>query len=273
MIFITKDNNNFKTLHFFGLKIKLSRKRRRMHQLMNNIKAEIYASLHSDLNLLKNAIADPHGLGFLELLLENAHVPQHHKAIFQKMPANAICIDGGANIGVFTDICCHQKAIVHAFEPALYAYNILKEKYKNNSDVIVYKKAIWTENCEMDFYDCTEEDTDFLTYSQGNSLIKNTLSDGYKHTSKEKVQACDFIEFLNNNFISKNLSLYLIKLDIEGAEFEVLEQIIANNYHKHINKILVETHETSIPDGEEKLQKIKDLITANNITNIYLDWY
>lgn len=259
--------NGKRIIYVFGIKIYQYYSARAYDDLFLYLE-----KLNKDNELIQNALSDPHGMGFLELLLNHAHVAQHHKFIFQKMPANAICIDGGANIGAFADICLHKNGIVHAFEPGEEAYNILNEKYKNNSKVILYKKAIHTKNSTVQFYNCQEENDDFLTYSQCNSLIKFSSEEHIHQTASSQIETCDFVEFIKKNFIDLNTEIYVVKLDIEGAEFEVLDSMIDNNVCSHIKYILVETHKRLFADGDEKLNQLKKKIEKNNITNIYLDW-
>ena len=73
-------------------------------------------------------------MGNLSLLLRNAKVAMKHQVIFQKMREGDVCIDGGANVGVFTDICKHQGALVYAFEPNADAFKILE---KNIVQIII----------------------------------------------------------------------------------------------------------------------------------------
>lgn len=279
---IEYDENRFKTLILFGIKIRLSKERRRIFRIKNEILKKIEPELNKiyaldgiqwQLLLLRRAIADPKGLGFLELLMENAHVAQEHKIIFQNLTTSDICIDGGANIGIFSDICLHQGGIVYSFEPDKMAFQVLSEKYKDVSNIYIYNEAIWIEDCMMDFYDCENDQYNYLDYSQGKSLIKNNLTNGLKHTTKHSVKSIDFVRFIKEKFINNNLQIYLLKLDIEGAEFEVLTKLIELDYHKHIRYILVETHENNIDNGSEKLEKLKKEIDKKNIENIWLDWY
>lgn len=56
-------------------------------------------------------------------------------------------------------------------------------------------------------------------------------------------------------------SVDVIKLDIEGVEFEVLPQWIADNELNFCNQILIEFHERFYPDGQQRLEKIKQGLT------------
>lgn len=64
----------------------------------------------------------------------------------------------------------------------------------------------------------------------------------------------------------------MIKLDIEGAEFDILNDLIDQKLYKKIEYIMVETHERFFNDGIQKINLLKEKIRKNNITNIFLDW-
>ena len=264
LVGIKRDANRCRILYFFGLKLNISLKRKKQLKLRRLIQEET--------KIFLGAMADPNGLGFLELMLTHANVSQKHKYIFQQMPENAICIDAGANIGVFSDICLNRQAKVYSFEPNQIAFDILRRKYRNNHDIYLYKKAVWVEETTLDFFSTELQKDNFLLYSQGNSLIKNHGEDGYSHTTKETVEACDFNQFIIDTFVSHNKHIYLLKMDIEGAEFEVLNKLIDKDLHKNFEFILVETHERFFDDGDCKIKELQKKIKEKNINNIFLDW-
>jgi FkbM family methyltransferase len=53
----------------------------------------------------------------------------------------------------------------------------------------------------------------------------------------------------------------ILKMDIEGSEFEVLESIDYNKYQ--FGQILVEFHDRFFQDGKKKKKKIKKILRAN----------
>lgn len=75
---------------------------------------------YDKLDELRLAIIDPNGIGMLNLKMKTIGVPKNCFHVFYEMPKNAICIDGGANIGLFTDLCLFQGAKIHIFEPNNY---------------------------------------------------------------------------------------------------------------------------------------------------------
>ena len=65
----------------------------------------------------------------------------------------------------------------------------------------------------------------------------------------------------------------VVKIDIEGEEISVLNQIIDYGLHNKIHHILVETHQKKIPSQNVELDKLKKRINKMNISNISLEWH
>jgi hypothetical protein len=64
----------------------------------------------------------------------------------------------------------------------------------------------------------------------------------------------------------------MLKIDIEGAEFGLVEKICETGVYKFCQYIMVETHERFFADGAEKMQKMRDAIEKYGATNIDLEW-
>lgn len=65
----------------------------------------------------------------------------------------------------------------------------------------------------------------------------------------------DIVGLLNHKKID------VIKMDIEGSEYDILERIITSGIH--INQIVVEFHERFFKDGKEKTTKAIDFLKKN----------
>lgn len=178
-------------------------------------------------------------------------------------PNQLIFIDGGAHAGVFSDVALACGGICYAFEPNKYLYPFLKEKYENNENLILFNKAISNKNDKIIFYNA-----DDMLVSQGASICK---TDFLKQYNGYEVEMIDFCEFLNE-VLEKHKKIDFIKLDIEGAEFDVLDSMIEQGLYKNIDFIMVETHERFFDNPKAKINELREKIKNNNITNIYLDW-
>ena len=71
---------------------------------------------------------------------------------------------------------------------------------------------------------------------------------------------------------SINSTIKVLKLDIEGEEINVINQLIDKNIHKNIENIVVETHEEKIPELKKETDALKEKINRLQINNIHFNW-
>jgi FkbM family methyltransferase len=177
-----------------------------------------------------------------------------------------IAIDCGANVGLFALKMASSGATVYAFEPNPYAYDELVKRTSNFPNIICYNKAVAGEASEVKLFLHEHSEQDQVKWSTGSSLLSykgNVQKDNF-----HIVEAVDFIEFIN----SLGKKVMLIKIDIEGAEINLIERIIDSGSYKNIGQIFVETHEHKIPELVEPTNTLRARIKKRGITNINLNW-
>ena len=168
-----------------------------------------------------------------------------------------IFIDGGYHLGeglneFKTILNINQDWVIHAFEPNIHCNTVTTDK-----NVILHQKAIWVDDCELTF-NCENNEI-------SNSPKNNSVSDldgwgsclnviGSSHTFNKQitVNAIDFSEFLKQ---FKGMDVYC-KLDIEGAEFEVLRKLIKNGTISIIKELWVEWHDVDLDNENESTRNI-----------------
>ncbi|MBS9523275.1 FkbM family methyltransferase [Litoribacter alkaliphilus] len=147
-----------------------------------------------------------------------------------KIKSGGVILDCGANMGLSVMYFSknYPKHQIIAFEPEKAIFEVLEEnveKFKLNN-VTLHQKAVWTEETELTF------STDGGMGGRVNNLYKS------KKKPVEKVKTVDLKTLLNEQ-------VDFLKLDIEGAEVEVLKackgslskvQHIFFEYHNDIHK-------------------------------------
>ena len=151
---------------------------------------------------------------------------------------------------------------VFSFEPNPYA-----KIHRKNVDYTVYKKAVWIADGTIPFYINKKK----ARRSQSSSLLKEKTSGGLD--TKISVEAIDFGKWIKDSF-SKD-DFIVVKMDIEGAEFKVLESMIADGSIYYIDELYLESHAHCIglPDSarvelNEKLSKIDGLVLKNEFVHV-----
>ena len=171
---------------------------------------------------IPGAIVDPKGFGFLKLMLENANVPLKYRYMLGNVPPGDILIDCGANVGLITDIGLFQEMEVYAFEPNKAALRLLNKKYANNPKVHLYPVAVSDKNTTLTFYSTEQE-----LFDQGATIISSGAK-LCKHNQSYEVECVRLVNSIKNDILPKHKHIHLLKLDVEGAEFAIMEDIITS---------------------------------------------
>jgi FkbM family methyltransferase len=171
-----------------------------------------------------------------------------------------IFIDGGGNWKKIVDryLALANFDKIYVFEPNPFFYN--SYDYSNYE---LIKKAIWVENTKMPFY--ISKDTNQVASSLFENKfckVENKLVSNYWEKTIE-VECVDFSEWIKKNFTSSDD--VTLKLDIEGAEFEVIDKMIIDDTIKMINKLYVEFHLDTCIDKKEAYEQIKNKLKDLNI--------
>ena len=187
-------------------------------------------------------------------------------SFFEILEKGDIAVDCGANVGDVTQKMVDKGATVHAFEPNPYAFKVLTERFGNNPQVHLHNKGVWDRNSTLKLFFHSKAEEDQIHWSTGSSILsdKENVNPG----SFVEIQVIDLIEFVE----SLNKKVKLLKIDIEGAECEVLEKMLLHNMQEKVGLTLVETHEIKNESLKPKTDAIRAKIKKQKITNINLDW-
>lgn len=116
---------------------------------------------------------------------------------------------------------------IHAFEPDPSNF----KSFENFNDVNFYKKAAWIRNGVVKFYLGSES----FASTINSSKITNIKQDRFIET-----ECLDICKFITDNFDKDDY--IILKIDIEGAEYELLNHMLFNNCLEYINDLFVEFH-------------------------------
>ena len=136
-------------------------------------------------------------------------------------------IDIGANQGVFSLVAAKNKNFIeiHAFEPNLKLISYLESNFCLNkvNDFFIHKVAIGPQSTSVSFF-----------------VPENHSGNGMISAQKSNMQViCVNRDYLNKVFTQINHP-YLIKIDVEGSEHNVLYELFNSNINLHIKYIFIE---------------------------------
>jgi FkbM family methyltransferase len=172
---------------------------------------------------------------------------------------NKYFIDCGAHCGE-SILAAKQRfgndVITISFEPIPGLAKQLQEIHKDNPTVNIQNSAVWI-NDEVKKFHLSEE------YTDGSSLLNslNNLRDDHFLS----IPCFDLSSWIKDTF-SKDDYL-ILKLDIEGAEYEVLNKMIEDNTMGMINEFWGEWHDMKISDPKtlDISKKVYKHLETNNI--------
>jgi FkbM family methyltransferase len=168
-----------------------------------------------------------------------------------------IYIDGGARIGESIEILLDPRPELLGCDSYMFECNPNHIETLNHLKIndkkynfIVKQEALWNENCEKDFFISND------VWGDLGCTLKPEKRESLDRDNPIKVKCIDFSQFLE-----KFDDCYIIvKLDVEGAEYEILEHLIKTGTINKINELYVEFHDnffnTSSNNIKEKLNSL-----------------
>ena len=112
---------------------------------------------------------------------------------------------------------------------------------------------------------------DQIKFSTGSSIIieKNNVS----KNSFFEVDSINFLDLVKSVTSTMKKNIKLVKMDVEGAEVEILENLLVEEELLGlIENMVVETHEKKIPELKDRMERIRKIIKDRKIDNINLNW-
>lgn len=191
---------------------------------------------------------------------------EQHKHWFEALSSGQVAIDCGANIGDITGHMARPGVIVYAFEPHPAAFARLRDRFSNNPLVHCGPEAVWDRVGQMKLYLHEHHQRDPVRWSVGSSLLPekpNVTPNAF--ITVPTIDLAGFIKALDK-------PVALLKIDVEGAECDILRPLLEKNLLPKIGAVLVETHEVKIPSLRPALAQLRRQLAAQHITNVYLDW-
>lgn len=163
-----------------------------------------------------------------------------HKALETNFPSLdfsklTTVFDLGANNGLFIQkMLSYNVKNVHAFEPNPNALINLYDKFENNNNVKIINKAVSSKCDKLTFHYHPENST--ISAFNKNHLTPHLPSN---ELIEMKVDTIRLDDYCNTNQIN---NIDLLKIDVEGAEYDILENL-NDDFYKKVKNVLIEFHD------------------------------
>lgn len=152
---------------------------------------------------------------------------------------NSVVFDLGGYKGqwasdIFSKYCCN----LYVFEPVMAFYEAIEKRFQHNKKIRTFPFGLAEENKKV-----------VIGMDKDRSSI-------FRGGRDEVVMLRSFKEFLDTQQI-RNIDL--IKINIEGAEYDLLEFVIEESLQTLISSIQVQFHDL-VPDAEKRMKGIQKML-------------
>jgi len=138
--------------------------------------------------------------------------------------------------------------VFEAYKP--YAEAIVK-RFQYNPDIYIFPFGLSSVNT--------------LTYI----AINDNRSSVYTGSGiKAPIELISAAEFLKKNNV---VTIDLMKINIEGGEYDLLDHLIETGYHRVINNLQIQFH-NFVPDATQRMSKIREKLSATHSTTYQFDF-
>ena len=194
------------------------------------------------------------------------HTTFAFERLIRRLKPGDVALDCGANVGILTNKLAATGATVHAFEPDPYSFEQLVSNTKGRPNVHLYNAAVGIETKPVRLF----RSPDFELDPHKHSISSSVFGDKKNVTSKNfvDVEQIDIIAFVQR----LPMHVAITKMDIEGAEVPILEEMLRSDVVDNFGFVFVETHESRIPSLVERTSQIRRLVSDKKLDRVFLDW-
>jgi len=161
------------------------------------------------------------------------------KTLRLEYPLNndSVVFDVGGYEGQWaSDIFAKYLCNVYVFEPVKIFSALIAKRFEHNAMITVFPFGLSDHTSKT-----------LISHEKDGSSVFHLTEDA------EEIDLVCFLDFVKLHSIKK---IDLLKLNIEGGEYDVLESLIKNNYIHNIGQIQVQFH-SFVPDADDRMRKIQ----------------
>ena len=186
--------------------------------------------------------------------------------LVESLPADSVAVDCGANVGDVTAALARRCSRVVAFEPNPVAFGILERRFRGKQHVHLEQAAVGAATGTRRLYLHVDHDVDPVGASLGSSLYASKLN--VASGRWVDVDVIDLDAFLG----TLDAPVDLLKLDVEGAEVEILERLLETGRLASIGRVVVEMHDGVVPEISERGERLRTALEGEAYAHVALDW-
>ncbi|MHA6268272.1 FkbM family methyltransferase [Aliiroseovarius sp. CAU 1755] len=201
-----------------------------------------------------------------------AHAKGLLQGICSMLKPGDVVLDCGANVGEVTVPLAKTGAHIHAFEPDPYAFGKLSDATRDFKNVTLHNAAVGTKAGMINLMRAENFDEN----PSGASVKSTVISGGRKidetNGNSIEVPLISLPDFLSD-LHTQHGQIAFVKMDIEGAELDILEVMQAEGLFDKITLTVAETHENKFKALRDRFKALRVAVAkAHPPTRVNLDW-
>jgi FkbM family methyltransferase len=192
---------------------------------------------------------------------------QRFETLLRDLNAGDVCVDLGANVGLVTERFAATGALVHAVEPDPMNFAELQKRVGHFPNVTLHNCAVGELSGRISmFRPIAVSASPGDMPSQGvTGQFRPGRSDLSNSFEVEQVSFESFIKGLGSN-------VRVIKMDIEGAELDILTALSEGRFSLECDEMFVETHERQYPETWPAVRGLRAAFRNTARPNVWLYW-
>ncbi len=161
------------------------------------------------------------------------------------LDSNSVVFDLGGNQGDWTasiasNYCCN----IYVFEPVFEFYQHLQKRFSHNNKIKIFHFGLAERTTQLPISVNNDASTIFREVGPSKQTI--TLKRAFDFFKEHGIEQID-----------------LMKINIEGGEYDLLEHLIDTNFIAHISNIQIQFHDF-IPDAESRMENIQSMLRKSH---------
>ena len=194
------------------------------------------------------------------------------QGILSMLRPGDVVFDCGANVGAVTGPLAETGATVHAFEPDPFAFEQLSRRVQGMDKVILHNAAVGVAAGSVRLMRAAN----FADNPMGGSVKSTVIAGGRNIDERDdatiSVQMIALPDLIRATAATAGEVAFL-KMDIEGAELDLLEHMQAEGLFDLVRLTVAETHENKFRDLRPRFAALRDAVAAEHpVTRVNLDW-
>lgn len=183
-----------------------------------------------------------------------------------KLGPGSVCLDIGANVGRITHRMSATGATVHAYEPDPFAFGELQRNVGHLPNVVLHRAAVAAIGGEG----LLQRIRGFADNPARKSMMSSLIPidpKSYQGGESIAVETRAFRDVLDG----VGGPVAIVKMDIEGSEYDILSPVFADPMNFDIDAIFCETHEFAMVEHKPGVDRMRR--SSESLARPYVNLY